>query len=59
MFCHVIRFLKLLKLPRSELLNLNSLTEQYFDYNNQSINFSRKVKFLDYGGIAGGLPWVT
>ena len=58
MFCHVIRFLKLLKLPRSELLNLNSLTKQYFDYKNQSINFYRKAKFSDYGSIAEGLPGV-
>ena len=48
----------MLNLPRAELLNLNSLTEQYFDYKNQSINFSRKAKFSDYGGIAEGLPGV-
>ena len=58
MFCNVIRFLKLFNFSRSELLNLNSLTKQYFVYKNQSINFSRKAKFSDYGGIAEGLPGV-
>ena len=58
LFCHVIRFLKLLNLPPSELINLNSLTEQHFVYKNQSINFSRKVKFSNYGGIVEGLPGV-